>query len=153
MKNPLPAPVVRVASALVVSAVLFQAGREVGRLESQAAGAGAKPDHGNEIVTATFRGEPEPPAEVKPDVSAGKPLGETGDLITPLNVRDPSALVMGIGGYACPSPEQPPSALPPVPKPSFKMDRMKKAEEIPEGRLLDLLKKQDKPRSDVPKVY
>ncbi len=48
----------------------------------------------------------EPPA---PASAAGNAVGEKADVITPLNVRDPSALVMG------PGPSEPPStaAVPP----------------------------------------
>jgi hypothetical protein len=159
MKNPLPAPVVRVASALALAAVLFQSGREVGRLEGLAEGPKVSKDAGNEMVSAAFKPEtPAPvPAEAKPAVTVGDPVGESVDVITPLNVRDPSALVMGPGassyGNCAPPPPNPPRLLPPDVEPAAPA-KARKVKPLPEGRLLELLKKKDSSKElDVPKSY
>ena len=77
----------------------------------------------------------------------GDPVGESGDIITPLNVRDPSALIMGPGGFhpVCPPPE------PSVVDPDRPADEPK-PRKMKEGRLLELLKKADK-NSASPKRY
>ena len=107
-------------------------------------------DTGNELITARNGLPPSPvPAEVKPIASAGDPVGQGSDIITPLNVRDPSALVMAPGTAACP----PSYAIaPPEPHAIPASKHKLKKEPLPEGRLLDLMKKKDA-SPDQPKVY
>lgn len=130
-------PVFRIAIALILCAACFQAGRWYQELSGPAS-ARAKADPGTEMVDASFRGAPEPASntvEPAPLAAAGDPVGQSGDIITPLNVRDPSALVMG------PGPQCPPSSLnieADPPSKEAKPLKMKK------GRLLELLKKADK---------
>jgi hypothetical protein len=141
MKTPPSAgPLFRVGFALFLCAACFQSGRWYQELSGPAQ---ARHDAGNEMVSATFRGEPEPATkEIAPLVSVGDPVGESGDIITPLNVRDPSSLVMGPGGAAICPPAEPvePPAKPAAPR------------KLKEGRLLELLKKADK-KSGAPKNY
>ncbi len=130
---PWTGPAIRIGVALTLCAACFQAGRWYQELA-------VKSDPGTQMVASTFHGEPEPAAKAEPAplVSAGNPVGVSGDIITPLNVRDPSALVMGIGGGAyAPSPAAPP----PAPAPKMKMMPPSK---IKRGRLLELLRKADK---------
>lgn len=155
MKIHLPAPVVRISLALAFSAVLFQSGREVGRLEGLSEGPKAgRHDVGNEIVSATYRGAPEPaPVEAKPAVTVGDPVGKEPDVITPLNVRDPSALVMGPGASSFNSCPPVPAPLPPDVEPA-RPAKARKIKPLAEGRLLELLKKKESPKElDVPKSY
>lgn len=159
MKTPvLAGPVLRVGVALLLCAACFQAGRWYQELSSAGAPrrGTAKGDPGTEMVTATFRGDPEPGPknlETKPPTSApGDPVGQSGDIITPLNVRDPSALVMGPGASINPPegvvPEPtPPSVIEPPPAP-----RAKPSKPLKSGRLLELLKKADK-KSAAPKSF
>ncbi|MCR4294043.1 MAG: hypothetical protein NUW21_00805, partial [Elusimicrobia bacterium] len=88
------------------------------------------------------------PAAPAATPAPGDPEGYGGDIITPLNVRDPSALVMGPAHYyqSCPPPEPAPSA---VPRGSAKETKPRK---LKDGRLLELLKKADK-NSAAPKRY
>ncbi len=149
MNIPLSVSVARTSSALLVAAVLFQAGRVVGRLEGEASGpaVAGRGDPGTELVHSSFAGPHPMPATVETPqpANAGNPPGAE-DIITPLNVRDPSALVMGPGGgYSCPSP-----ALPPPPEPAPRLSE----KPLEEGRLLDLLKKRGEERDrDAPRVY
>lgn len=131
---PLTGPVLRVAAALLLCAACFQAGRWYQELSGPAA-ASAKADPGNELVTAKNRVDPAQTVEPSPPVAAGDPVGEGGDIITPLNVRDPSALIMA------PGPVCPPPAEPAEPEPKLVEPKPKK---MREGRLLELLKKEDK---------
>lgn len=83
-------------------------------------------------------------AETASAAAAGSPVGTGEDIITPLNVRDPSALVMGPAGMReC----IPPPAV--VPDPFAKEARPRK---LQKGRLLELLKKGDK-NSPSPKNF
>lgn len=149
MKPPSPAlPALRVAIGLLLCAACFQSGRWYQELSGPAT-AHVKSDPGNEMVAATHaRGAApaEPLAEVKPLVAAGDPPGEGGDIITPLNVRDPSALVMGPGlsRQECLPPPAAAASEPPA--------RAAKPRKLREGRLLELLKKDDK-TSSPPKHY
>lgn len=145
MKIPaLAGPVLRVGAVLLLAAACFQVGRWTGQLETRAAAV----DPGNQMVVATFHGAPEP-APVKPLVSAGDPVGQSGDVITPLNVRDPSALVMGPSGSS-----YPPSAAPaPAAPSSVPKDKLRK-KPLADGRLLELLRKQDRKKDlDLPKAF
>lgn len=145
MKTPPAAgPVLRVAIALLLCAACFQAGRWYQELSGTAA-THAKADPGNEMVSATVVGAPTAkPIETAPPAAAGAPVGQGGDLITPLNVRDPSALVMGPAGLReCVTPP----AAPPDP-----FAKEVKPLKLKTGRLLELLKKADK-KSDAPKNY
>jgi hypothetical protein len=67
------------------------------------------------------------PAEIAENPAAGHPAGETGDTITPLNVRDPSALVMPPAGITYDSPRivrGAPNLLPPPAAPEFPPARL-----------------------------
>ena len=143
----LAGPLARVSIALLLCAACFQAGRWYQELSGPASPV-AKSDPGNEMVDASYRGEPEPaPKTVEPAplAAAGDPVGQSGDIITPLNVRDPSALVMGPGlsMRECP----PPPAAPPEPA-----AKEAKPLKLKQGRLLELLKKADK-KAGEPKNY
>jgi hypothetical protein len=138
-------PVLRIGVALLLCAACFQAGRWYQEL-SGTASAHVKSDPGTEMVNATFRGAPEPASntvETSQSSAAGEPVGQGSDIITPLNVRDPSALVMGPGGHEC----VPPAAV--EAEPAAKEVKPLK---LKKGRLLELLKKADK-KSDSPKNY
>lgn len=146
MKTPPAAgPVLRIGIALLLCAACFQAGRWYQELSGPAS-AHAKGDPGIEMVDASFRGAPEPAAttvETTPSAAPGEPVGQPGDIITPLNVRDPSALVMRPIDHEC----APSAAAEPEPAAKeAKPLKMKK------GRLLELLKKADK-KSDAPKSF
>jgi len=131
---PLAGPLLRVVAALFLCAACFQSGRWYQEL----AGAASKHES-TELVSATFRGAPEP----APLIRAGDAIGQAEDIITPLNVRDPSALVMGPGGAR----ECAPAHLDPEP-PAKEV----KPRKLKEGRLLELLKKADK-KTAAPKNY
>lgn len=142
---PLAGLVARVSAVLVLCAACFQSGRWYQELAGPAA---VQADAGNQMVSATFRGEPEAaPKTIEPTplAAAGDPVGQSGDIITPLNVRDPSALVMGpgLGLREC----APAPAAPPEPA-----AREAKPLKLKQGRLLELLKKADK-KSGEPKNY
>ncbi len=133
--------VARSFALLLIAAACFQAGRWYGELE-----AGSKAVHdpaGIEMVKATFRGVPKT-VELLPATTVGDPVG-LSDIITPLNVRDPSALVMGPAGSYGP-PECVPAPAAPV------ASRAKKMKPLKEGQLLELLKKAGK-KSDAPKTF
>lgn len=141
---PFAGPLLRVGAALFLCAACFQSGRWYQELSGPAH---ARHDPGTEMVGATFRGEPEPApktVEAQPLVGLGDPVGQSRDIITPLNVRDPSALVIGPGGARECAP-----VLPPVPEPAAKEAKPLK---LKQGRLLELLKKADK-KSEAPKNY
>lgn len=141
---PIVGPVARVTAALLLCAACFQAGRWYQELSgAPVAHATAHVDTGNELVSATYRGAPEPAPKIiepTPLASSGDPVGEPSDIITPLNVRDPSALVMGPGSSwnpptaVLPEPEAP-SATEASPRP------LKPIKPLKSGRLLELLKK------------
>ncbi|MBI2387876.1 MAG: hypothetical protein HYV14_17965 [Elusimicrobia bacterium] len=147
---PLAGSVVRVGVGLLLCAACFQAGRSYQEL-SASASAAAKDASGTEMVDSTFVGPHKPapsPAETSPQAAPGDVPGESVDIITPLNVRDPSALVMGPTHNSCPPPEV---AAPEgkLAEPPYKEPKPKK---MKEGRLLELLKKEDK-KSVYPKRY
>ncbi len=151
MKTPsLAGPALRVATALLLCAACFQAGRWYQELSVPAARhAKAAADPGNEMVSATFRGAAEPAAktvEPAPLSAVGDPVGQAGDIITPLNVRDPSALVMGpsAGPPECIAPSAAPASPP--------AKQLRPIKPLKSGRLLELLKKADK-KSDAPKLF
>jgi hypothetical protein len=137
--------VARSFTLLLIAVVCFQVGRWYGELETS-----AKAVHdpaGIEMVKATFRGAPEPVKTIEPvpGTAAGDPVGQSTDIITPLNVRDPSALVMGPSAsyqLACP----PPAIAPAVP------ERAKTLKPLKAGKLLELLKRAEK-KSDAPKSF
>jgi hypothetical protein len=146
MKTPLTAgSVLRIGAALLLCAACFQAGRSYQELKTAAAER-PKADPGTEMVAASFVGPVKPapaPAETSPAAAPGDVAGAGGDIITPLNVRDPSALVMGPSQRSCPPQEvsEPePKLVDPKPK------KMK------EGRLLELLKKEGR-KSAQPKRF
>lgn len=131
---PLTGPVLRIGAALLLCAACFQAGRWYQELSGPAV-AHAKADPGNEMVFAQNRVDPPKTVEPAHPAAAGTPAGESGDLITPLNVRDPSALVLA------PAPQCPPPAELAEPEPKLVDPKPRK---MREGRLLELLKKEDK---------
>lgn len=144
---PLAGPSVRVGLGLLLCAACFQSGRWYQELSARA----EEPEPAAaETVAAEFVGPLTPALPAVPAATAapGDPEGHNGDIITPLNVRDPSALVMGPAHYyqSCPPPEPAPQAVP--------MDSAKEAKprKLKEGRLLELLKKADK-NSGAPKRY
>ncbi len=136
---PLTGPILRIGVALLLCAACFQAGRWYQELASPAGHrAAARHDPGNEMVSATFlepaTAEPKT-VEPTPLVSAGDPVGEPSDIITPLNVRDPSALVMGPSQSQCP---QPPAAEPtPQAKPMDLLESRRLLELLRRGRKKD----------------
>lgn len=142
---PMTGPVFRVAAALLLCAACFQAGRWYQELAAPAAArATARYDPGDDMGQATFL-EPAPalPQAVEPAplVAAGDPVGQSGDIITPLYARDPSALVMGPYQPEC----RPPETAAPSP-------RAKAAKPLKSGRLLELLRKGEK-TDNAPKNY
>ncbi len=147
MKTPrLAGPILRVSSALILCAACFQAGRWYQELSVNA-------HPGNEMVTATRRGDAALVTnivEARPLVAVGDPPGEGGDIITPLNVRDPSALVMGPGAEFNPTVAAPPA--PPDEAPATPLPRAKLKKPLESGRLLELLKRGDK-TADAPKRF
>lgn len=130
---PLAGSVLRIGVALLLCAACFQAGRWYQELSGPAA-AKAKADPGEPAV-ARSPVEPAKIVEPAPLVAAGAPAGQSEDIITPLNVRDPSALVMGPAAAGCP-----PAAVS-DPEPPAKEIKPRK---LKEGRLLELLKKEDR---------
>jgi hypothetical protein len=149
----MPKPLEKVGRSfalLLIAAVCFQVGRWYGELETGARFSNAmkKADpSGTEMVKSTFHAPAETPKTVEPvpATTAGDPVGQASDIITPLNVRDPSALVMGPGPYS-PPPECVPAAA------TVPAERVKPAKPLKAGRLLELLRKADK-KSDVPKTF
>jgi hypothetical protein len=144
MANPLE-KLGRSFALLLIAAACFQVGRWYGELETS-----AKAVHdptGIEMVKATFRASPEAPKTVEPvpATNAGDPVGHSTDIITPLNVRDPSALVMGpAGSYSPPECAPTPAAQ--------GATRAKRVKPLKEGQLLELLKKGGK-KTDAPKTF
>ncbi len=142
----------RVGILLGLCGVCFQSGRWYQELSGPPAHhAKVKADPGNEMVTATFRGAAEPaPKTIEPTplASAGDPVGQPTDVITPLNVRDPSALVMGPGAT-----DNPPTVCP-IPPVSPPAKAFKPVRPLKSGRLLELLKKGEADKkSDAPKSF
>ncbi len=142
----------RVGLLLGLCALCFQSGRWYQELSQPfSAHAKVKSDPGNEMVSASSRGEAAPlPKTIEPTplASAGDPVGQSTDVITPLNVRDPSALVMGPGAT-----DNPPAVVCPPP-PAFAVPRAKAVKPLKSGRLLELLKKGEADKkSDAPKSF
>lgn len=148
MRTPTSAgPAVRVGVGLLLCAASFESGRwyqGLSALAAESAPAAA------ETAAAEFVGPLTPALPAAPAATAapGEPQGHSGDIITPLNVRDPSALVMGPAHFyqSCPPPEPSPRAVP------RGEDKETKPRKLKEGRLLELLKKADK-NSGAPKSY
>ncbi len=137
--SPLAGPAVRVGVGLLLCGACFQAGRRYQALSASAAESEAAAGEVAEPKTPSL------PAAAAATSAPGEPAGHGGEIITPLNVRDPSSLVMGLSHHydACPPPPQPaPRAAP----------RESKPRDLPEGRLLELLKKDGKD-SSAPKSY
>jgi hypothetical protein len=121
----------RVGLGLALCAACYETGRWHGGLEAQAERTAPRP------LVAARSAAPLPVAETRSGTAApGQALGEPQDVITPLNVRDPSALVMGPGATdsastriqppppaAEPEADEPPSAPPArvFPRPSAKV--------------------------------
>lgn len=150
---PSAGPVVRIGVALLLCAACFQAGRSYQEL-SASASAETKEAAGAEPVAASFVGpvKPEPsPVETSAQAAPGDVPGAGGDIITPLNVRDPSALVMSPGDYhpKCPQTGSPEPEGRLADRFPYKPPQPKK---MKEGRLLELLKKDDK-KSVYPRRY
>lgn len=147
---PLAGSVVRIGVALALCAACFQAGRWYQELAGPRP-AHAKADAGNEMVYAKNRTEPAAKMiETAPLVAAGRPAGQSEDIITPLNVRDPSALVMGPGASMQ---ECVPSAASIAPaEPPAKLVKPLKPLKLKKGRLIELLKKADK-KGSLPNNY
>jgi hypothetical protein len=85
----------RVGLALALCAICYQVGRWHGALEAQAVRVVERP-----AAAATAAAKPVPSANTgtgAAGLAPGNAIGENQDVITPLNVRDPSALVMGPG--------------------------------------------------------
>lgn len=132
MKPPLlMGPVVRVAAALLLCSACFQSGRWYQELAAPWA----------EAAVRQAAPAPSRTAEPAPLVDVGDPMSQAGDIITPLNVRDPSALVIGPYQPEC----RPPEAAIPAP-------RAKAMEPLESGRLLELLRRGEK-KDDAPKSY
>jgi hypothetical protein len=103
----------RVGLGLALCAACYEAGRWHGSLEAQAERSSAR------VVAAVRAVKAAPSEELRAGgtgMAPGQALGvsEPMDVITPLNVRDPSALVMGPGATEAPriSPVAPPAAQP-----------------------------------------
>jgi hypothetical protein len=96
----------RVLAVLALCAVSFKAGFWRAQLDREAA--------------AYVAASTQPAVEGRTDTlgagAPGRPVGEPEDVITPLNVRDPSALVMGPGATEAP----PSSEVPPPPPPRLR---------------------------------
>jgi hypothetical protein len=101
----------RVALGVALCAACYEAGRWHGGLEAQidrpSGRVAAEVRTVKALAVSAMRGE-------GVDAAPGNAVGEPQDLITPLNVRDPSALVMPPTG-AGPAANQPPSDVPPTP--------------------------------------
>ena len=101
----------RVGLALLLCAVCYEAGRWYGSLEAQAEKFSGRAAASARTAKTLPAAEPRTGAS---GLAPGQAVGEPVDVITPLNVRDPSALVMGPGANEMPrvSPAAPPTADP-----------------------------------------
>lgn len=137
----------RVGIWLLLCAASFESGRWYQGLSAPAVESAPA---AAETPAAEFVGPLTPGLPATPAATAapGEPEGHSGDIITPLNVRDPSALVMGPAHFyqSCPPPEPAPHAVPQGEPKETKPRKLK------EGRLLELLKKADK-NTGAPKRY
>jgi hypothetical protein len=104
---PLDAPA-RTALAFLLCGAGYAFGRWTERVESSSAAPSA--------VVLVPRAE-KAPRSGGTGVAPGRPVDEPADVITPLNVRDPSSLIMGPGALE-PAPSRVPSASPPAPSSS-----------------------------------
>ena len=147
---PLAGSVIRIGVCLLLCAACFQAGRSYQELSAAAssfAEAKGAPETG--MIDASFVGPTLPaPGETSSPTAPGDVPGAGGDIITPLNVRDPSALIMGPSQHSCP----PQEVAEPEGKPAEPAYKVPKPKKMKEGRLLELLKKEDK-KSVYPKRY
>lgn len=130
-------PIMRVSVALLLCAACFQAGRWYQELST--------PVHSETIAASRTKPAVEV-VEAKSLIGSGHPIGESGDIITPLNVRDPSALVMGPGSYA---PSE--AATPPPPPQGKDVELEARVRALSQERLLELLRKAKK--DDAPKSF
>lgn len=92
----------RVFLLLALCAGAYELGRRHERAVAQASAPASAV-----VVVETADAKPAR-AAASPTAAPGEAVGESKDLITPLNVRDPSALVMGPGATDTP----PPAAVP-----------------------------------------
>jgi hypothetical protein len=102
----------RVGFALALCAACYTAGSWHGALEAQSERPAKR-----EIVSARASVKSVPSADTgtgSSGMAPGQPVGESADVITPLNVRDPSSLVMGPGASSAPA-AQPQADEPPTP--------------------------------------
>lgn len=84
-----------------------------------------------EVIQASAGPVPDPP--VAPGIAPGSPDGAPPDIITPLNVRDPAALVL-----APPGMYEPPAAAPAAPPEPAKLGTLPDPEYLPEPEPLCL---------------
>jgi hypothetical protein len=94
----------RLMLVVALCAGAYELGRRHEKLAAQSA-----PQTSGVVIVERRDSKPERAA---PSSAPGQAVGENPDVITPLNVRDPSALVMGPSGS-----EPPPAATAPVPTP------------------------------------
>jgi hypothetical protein len=101
----------RVGLGLALCGLCYEAGRWHGGLEAQidrpSVRAATETRSAKTLAATVLRSE-------STEAAPGNAVGEPQDLITPLNVRDPSSLVMPPTG-AGPAAVQPPSDVPPNP--------------------------------------
>lgn len=140
-----PGAWLRVIGAVALCAACYKAGRLYGKLEAQAAASAPLPTRIAPTVSGLRTVAEAPSATSAP----GNALDEQKDVITPLNVRDPSALVMGPGATSAP-----PDALavPAEPKPlePLQLDAPKDPPESPippkrYKKVKDISPKHDRP--------
>lgn len=98
----------RILLLLTLCLGAFELGR---RTERQVAKASAP---GSAVVVVEAVGAAKPIGEAVANAAAGRPIAEKDEVITPLNVRDPSALVMGPTVSAPPAAEAAPPPVPPA---------------------------------------
>lgn len=92
----------------------------VGRIQERTIAAAAAP--ASAVVVVEKSDSKPAAAAASPTAAPGHAVGEDQDVITPLNVRDPSALVMGPGATSAPPAADVPA--PPAPRSSpLKRDR------------------------------
>lgn len=97
------------ALRVALAASLVVAAYEVGRWQERVLAADAAPKPASAVVVVE-KSDKTAKAEKGTGAAPGQAVGEPTDVITPLNVRDPSALVMG------PSESSPPPAAAPAPQ-------------------------------------
>jgi hypothetical protein len=119
----------RVLAVLALCALSYRAGGWRQKLEqgAQAGQGGAR----GPVASAEVRAVAPSAAGAVSSIAAaapGQPMGQSQDVITPLNVRDPSALVMG-PSYSLP---QAPAMAPPLPPQQQSAPSRPRARLIPE---------------------